>query len=205
MGYTSLTSQALSAPPYLFSFAVVIITARLSDRTRTRSPYVIFHALLASISYFLLCFSSAIAIPNIIRYILVYPACCGFFSAITIIITWTMNNQASSEGKGVGMTILNLIGQCGPLIGTRAFPDEHGPYYAMGMGICAAAMLGVAVLAWILRIVLARENRRTETKERTDAMTSESREDEAEPLAEAVVRDGERMRVMRKNGFVLML
>ena len=46
-----------------------------------------------------------------------YPAAAGFFSAITIIITWTMNNQESNAKKGMGMTILNVIGQCGPLIG----------------------------------------------------------------------------------------
>ena len=184
MGHTSLTSQALSAPPYLVSFVVVIITARLSDRSRTRSPFVIFHALMSSSAYLLLALSATMNIPNFFRYMLVYPACCGFFSAITIIITWTMNNQASSEGKGVGMTILNLFGQCGPLIGVRIFPKHEAPFFGKGMAVCAVAMAGVAILAWILRVVLVRENRKSEAIERLKhALDAESEDEEAEPLA----------------------
>merc|ERR1712093_906377 len=48
MGHTVLISQALSAPPYLMSFFVVILTAYLSDRLRNRSYFVIFHALLSA-------------------------------------------------------------------------------------------------------------------------------------------------------------
>lgn len=203
MGHTSLTSQAMSAPPYLLSFVVVIFTARLSDRARTRSPFVIFHALLASGAYLLLSLSATLSIPNILRYVLVYPACCGFFSAITIIITWTMNNQASQEGKGVGMTILNLIGQCGPLLGTRVFPDEEGPLYARGMGVCAIAMAGVAVLAAILRWILRRENLRNETAAKV--ASTEAGEEEAAPLSghvtESTNMDGKHI----GKRFVLML
>lgn len=46
-----LRAQALSAPPYLLAFASVLITAHLSDRHRTRSPYIILHALLAAGGY----------------------------------------------------------------------------------------------------------------------------------------------------------
>ena len=58
------------------------------------------------------------------------------------------------------MTILNIIGQCGPLVGVRLFPKEQGPYYVPGMAICAGFMLGVAVLALILRFYLIRLNGR---------------------------------------------
>ena len=71
MGYTSLTSQALSAPPYLLSFAAVLLTASLSDRLRTRGPFVIFHALLACASYLALSLSSPLGLPDWLRYILV--------------------------------------------------------------------------------------------------------------------------------------
>ncbi|KAI9665544.1 MAG: hypothetical protein M1831_001687 [Alyxoria varia] len=94
------------------------------------------------------------------RYLLIFPACAGFFSSITLIITWTLNNQESGTGKGAGMMVLNLVGQCGPLLGVRLFPDEEGPGFARGMGVCGVAMLGVAVLVGGLRWWLVRENRR---------------------------------------------
>ena len=87
-----------------------------------------------------------------------YAASAGFFSAITIIITWTINNQESDTKKGTGMVMLNIIGQLGPLLGTRLYPDSDKPYYVKGMLVCAGFMFLVFVLSWILRAILAREN-----------------------------------------------
>lgn len=56
------------------------------------------------------------------------------------------------------MALLNLVGQCGPLIGVRAFPKGDEPGYVKGMGICALAMLGVTVFAASLGIVLKKRN-----------------------------------------------
>jgi len=161
MGWTSVTAQGLSAPPYLFAFVVVVTTAYYSDRLQSRSTFIILHSILATIGY------STIAVlgyyesdKTIMRYLALYPATAGFFSAITIIITWTLNNQASDSQKGTGMAILNIIGQMGPLVGTSIFPEEQGPWYVKGMSICAASMLLVGFLAVILRWLLVRENRK---------------------------------------------
>jgi len=166
MGYSSLASQALSAPPYLVAFVVVLITASLSDRDRVRSPYLIIHALLSAVAYLAIGatghFHSYIppTTHTLIRYVCIYPAVSGFFSAITLIITWTMDNRPSHEGKGTSIAILNTIGQFGPLIGTRLYPTSDGPWYVRGMLACSCFMVFVAVLAFMLRIFLQRENRR---------------------------------------------
>jgi MFS family permease len=168
MGYSTLSAQGLSAPPYLFSFFVVLATAALSDRTRTRSTYIIAHSLISATSYAIIAIvgyfhpHSHATLSVMIRYFCVYPAAAGFFSAITLIITWTMDNQKAKEGKGTGMAILNLIGQCGPLLGARLYPSTDGPYYVAGMSVCALAMVTVALLALGLRMLLQRENARAE-------------------------------------------
>ncbi|OOF91629.1 hypothetical protein ASPCADRAFT_154604 [Aspergillus carbonarius ITEM 5010] len=165
MGYSPLASQALSAPPYLLSFLTVLLTSYLSDRTRTRSPYLIFHALLSATAYALIALTGhfhASLPPTIhiaIRYLCVYPATSGFFSAITLIITWTMDNRVAKEGKGTSVALLNVIGQCGPLLGTRLYPRSQGPWYVPGMAVCAGFMVAVAGLAILLRVLLGRENR----------------------------------------------
>lgn len=56
---------------------------------------------------------------------------------------------------------MNVIGQIGPLLGTSIFPKEDGPWYVRGMTVCAGFMALVGVLAVLLRVVLARENRRS--------------------------------------------
>lgn len=160
MGYDSLTSQGISAPPFLFAFLVVIVTALLSDRYRSRSFFIFVLALFGAGGYFIIALAGIFQWPSIIRYLGVFPACAGFFSAITLIITWALNNQDTDSKRGTGIAMLNIIGQCGPLLGTRLYPDSDAPYYIKGMLVCAAFMLLVGVLSIILRFILARENRK---------------------------------------------
>lgn len=188
MGYSSLHSQALSAPPYLVAFVVVLATAYISDRTHTRSPYLIALALLSSLSYLAIAATGYFHdhLPQswhiFIRYICVYPAISGFFAAITLIITWSMDNRVEKEGKGASIAILNLIGQCGPLLGTRLYPESDGPWYIRGMALCAFFMAVVAVLAGVLRILLVRANRAAERRGRTGEAGGEGDGEERDGL-----------------------
>jgi len=158
MGNSALASQALSAPPYLTSFIIVILTAWFSDRLRNRSYFVCFHALLSASGYAFIAMAGTVGLGTWWRYAAIYPAAIGFFSVITIIITWTINNQESESKQGAGFAILQIIGQCGPLVGTRLYPDSDAPMYVKGMSICAGAMVLVSVLAICLRVYLKREN-----------------------------------------------
>lgn len=158
MGHTVLISQALSAPPYLVSFLAVILTAWLSDRMRNRSYFVCFHALLSAFGYAFIAVAGARGWGTWWRYAGLYPAAIGFFSVITIIITWTINNQESESKQGTGFAMLQLIGQCGPLVGTRLYPERDAPMYVSGMSICAGAMVLVALLSLSLRVYLGRKN-----------------------------------------------
>ena len=192
MGYTALQSQALSAPPHLVAFFTVLLTAYLSDRFRTRSPFIIFHTLLACAGYSLMAIAGSLHASAHWRYAGVYPATMGFFSAITIIITWTLNNQHSSTGKGTALAMQNYVGQLGPLVGVHLYPDSDGPYYVKGMTACAGFMVMAAVLAFLLRLFLARKNRRTVVEEK-------AADGEDEGLV--MERRGRR----REKGFVFMI
>ncbi|GAB1736688.1 hypothetical protein NU219Hw_g8306t1 [Hortaea werneckii] len=161
MGFSQRASQGLSAPPFLFAFFVVLVTAFLSDRIKSRSIPMIFHATLAMLGYIVLAVAGAAHFGHTLRYLAVFPICAGFFSAVTIVITWTVNNQPSDEGKGTGMAMLNVIGQMGPLVGTRLYPDAEAPYYVKGMAVCAVSMAMVAGLALALRFVLKAQNARS--------------------------------------------
>ncbi|KAK4985384.1 hypothetical protein LTR50_006000 [Elasticomyces elasticus] len=160
MGYSTVASQALSAPPYLVAFAVVLFTAYISDKYRTRSIPIAIHASLALLGYTGLALTPALHLSNAVRYLCIFPITAGFFSAVTVVIVWTINNQQSDEGKGTGIAMLNIIGQCGPLVGTRLYPDSDAPYFVPGMTVCAVFMAMVGVLALGLRFVLERGNKK---------------------------------------------
>ncbi|KAI6780410.1 putative transporter -like protein [Emericellopsis cladophorae] len=165
MGHDALSAQALSAPPYLLSFIVVLLTARLSDRLRARTPLIVFHAAASCAGYAALAFAEPLALSATLRYIAVYPAAVGFFNVVTLLITWTINNQPSSSRQGSGFALMQLVGQCGPLVGTRLYPDKDAPYYGPGMRTCAGAMLLVTLLAIALRFFLQYRNRKLDKEE----------------------------------------
>ena len=164
MGYSPLASQALSAPPYLVAFLTVLSTAWLSDRLRSRSAFVICHALLAASGYAMMAVAGSLHARALFRYVGVYPATMGFFSAVTIIITWTINNQDNDSGKGTSVAMLNYVGQLGPLVGVHLYPDADRPYYVKGMAVCAGFMAMVALLALGLRMILLARNRTVEAE-----------------------------------------
>jgi MFS family permease len=188
MGYSALMSQALSAPPFLLAFVVVLVTAAVSDRHRARSSYLIMHAFVSAISYLTIALIGyfhahlSTRLHTILRYICIYPAAAGFFSAITIIITWSMDNRIAHEGKGTGVALLNLIGQCGPLIGTRLYPDSDGPWFVRGMFACSMFMLVVVVLAVVLRFLLSRANRQMRKAETESGIEMDAAVEEGESL-----------------------
>ncbi|KAL8795919.1 MAG: hypothetical protein Q9195_001663 [Heterodermia aff. obscurata] len=118
-----------------------------------------FHAVLGGFGYLFIATAGWLRAGFGWRYVGVYPAASGFFSAITLILTWTINNQDSDSKRGTGVAMLNLVGQFGPLVGTRLYPDSDKPYYVRGMTVCGFFMIFVALLALWLRTLLVRENR----------------------------------------------
>lgn len=116
MGFTAITAQGLSAPPYFLAFLLVILTTYIADRTQQRGLVMIVTSLIGATGYIVLATISATG-P---RYTGVFLAAAGIFPAIVNLLPWTLNNQGSDTKRGAGITILNLIGQCGPLLGTRS-------------------------------------------------------------------------------------
>ncbi|EGZ73553.1 MFS general substrate transporter [Neurospora tetrasperma FGSC 2509] len=198
MNHTPLMSQALSAPPYLCAFITVLCTASFSDRYHNRSTPLIFHALLSAFGYSVLAFSQSLGLEpgSWVRYLAVYPAAIGFFNVVVLTIAWSINNQRTEGGKGMGFALMQVLGQCGPLVGTRLYPAKEGPFWKRGMGVCAGAMVGVAFVAVFLRAYLARKNRKLEEETAYEGVG----QDEEEGLV-----DGEREGGSREERFRYML
>ena len=127
MNYSAVTSQALSAPPYLFSFAVVLLSSRLSDQLRSRSTFIVLHSLVGAFGYASIALAGFLRAAPGWRYAGTFLASAGFFSTVTLVITWTINNQRTQSGRGTAIALLNIFGQLGPLLGTRLYPDKDKP------------------------------------------------------------------------------
>ncbi|KAH8653238.1 MFS transporter-like protein [Tricladium varicosporioides] len=160
MGFTTINAQGLSAPPYFISFIVVLATTHVADRTGQRGVTICILSLVGAIGYILLATTFSVST----RYLGVYFATIGIYPAIINILPWVVNNQGSDTKRGAGIAILNLIGQCGPLLGTRIYPATDGPRYKLGMWTCAGFLLFNGFLAIALRTLLVWENKMLDEK-----------------------------------------
>jgi dipeptide/tripeptide permease len=160
MGFTRLTAQGLSAPPYFLAFLLVILTTYIADRTQQRGLMITGLSAIGAVGYIMLATTSSTG-P---RYAGVFLAAAGVFPCIGNILPWVLNNQGSDTKRGAGIAMLNLIGQCGPLLGTRVYPTEDGPYYRKGMWVCAGFMIFNGCLAAGLRTLLVWENKKLDRK-----------------------------------------
>ncbi|KAK0743142.1 major facilitator superfamily transporter [Schizothecium vesticola] len=161
MGFSAASAQGLTAPPYLLAFVVCIATTYLADRTRQRAAVIGVLSLVGAVGYIVLATAEGVGT----RYAALFLTAAGVFPAIANILPWVLNNQGTDAKRGLGIAMLNVVGQCGPLLGTRMFPAREAPYYRRGMVVCAGFMGFNAVLAGVLRVYFVRENRMIERGE----------------------------------------
>ncbi|VBB80113.1 Putative transporter [Podospora comata] len=162
------TAQGLTAPPYLLSFLICILSTYLADKTQQRGLTIICLSLIGGAGYVLLATLPEHLVS--VRYFSVFLAAGGVFPSIANVLPWTLNNQGSDTKRGVGIAVLNMVGQCGPLLGTRLFPEGDRPGYTKGMVVCAVFMFVNAGLAAGLRWHFARKNKRLEERERAQVV-----------------------------------
>ncbi|KAK9234432.1 major facilitator superfamily domain-containing protein [Lipomyces kononenkoae] len=169
MGFTSIHAQGLSAPPYFLSFLLCIVTTWIADRTRQRGLVIITLSCIGGTGYLLLAVCESVGV----RYFGIYLAAAGIFPAIANILPWVLNNQGSDTKRGVGIALLQMVGQCGPILGTRLYPATQGPRYVAGMAVCAAFMYFNAILALVLRTYLVWQNKKASERESEVAAVAE--------------------------------
>jgi dipeptide/tripeptide permease len=188
MGFSSINAQGLTAPPFFLSFIVVITTTYIADRTQQRGITIAILAAIGGVGYIILAVAHSVGA----KYFGVFLAAAGIFPAIANVLPWVTNNQGSDTRRGAGIVILNLVGQCGPLLGTRMYPSSEGPRYVKGQSVCAGFMFLFCFLALLLRTLLVWENKKLDRKYGTLAQQKLATQ-------EAAARGGEKAEVGIEN------
>lgn len=153
--FSTIQSNGLSAPPYLFCFLVILATNFTADRVRIRGPFISSFAFIAAVGFILLATTKTPA-P---RYLGVYLAMM-IFVCVSLMMGWVSNMHSTESKRSGGWAVFQTLGQCGPLLGTNVFPKDEKPYYVKGSWISTAFCLLVGMVSAGLSFSLWRENRR---------------------------------------------
>lgn len=94
----------------------------------------------------------------------------GAVAGYQIIITWVANSFPRPLVKrSACISFANMIGNSANIYGPYMYPSSSGPRYVPGGAATAGTALLVTVLAFVIRLILARDNRKMEQRELRDA------------------------------------
>lgn len=93
----------------------------------------------------------------------------GAVSAYQIIIAWVANSFPRPLVKrSAAIATANMIGNTATIYGSYMWPSSSGPKYVPGGSATAVVAVLVAVLAWVIRMVHARMNKRLEEEDEVE-------------------------------------
>lgn len=94
----------------------------------------------------------------------------GAVAGYQIIITWVANSFPRPLVKrSAAISFANMIGNSANIYGPYMYPSSSGPRYIPGGSATAGTALLVTLLALVIRLMLARDNRRMAEREVLDA------------------------------------
>ncbi|CDH55530.1 mfs general substrate transporter [Lichtheimia corymbifera JMRC:FSU:9682] len=165
MGYSSLSAQLMSAPPYGVGFVLTVITAYTSDKFLERGFHLTAISLVGMIGYILLA-TLGEDVPVVGHYIAAIIVGCGIFP-LSINTAWMNNNQGGRTKRAVVIAVFTMMANLGGVIGGQLYRADDAPRYIRGHTICAVFMGVTCLLILGTKWGLYRENKRR------DAMTHE--------------------------------
>ncbi|KAG0174362.1 hypothetical protein DFQ28_006655 [Apophysomyces sp. BC1034] len=149
-------AQAMTTPPYFMAFLATLAIGYSSDKFFERAYHMIGINLVAIAGFLMLMF---IPHSNVVAH---YAAACmvtiSVYANVAVKVAWFNNNFGGLTRRAVASAAIVSVGTCGGIIGGQMYYDP--PLYFGGNTIALACVAAQTVLVVLVRILLARENKR---------------------------------------------
>lgn len=109
MGWSPSQSQLMTVPLYAVAFVVTISACFLSDRLRTRGPFVVLLMLLSAAGFAVLLREHQ---DNGVRYFATFLVVMGAFATGPLMMSWAGNTAGSQSASALRTGFMNAMGQC---------------------------------------------------------------------------------------------
>ncbi|KAH6876742.1 major facilitator superfamily domain-containing protein [Thelonectria olida] len=157
LGFGRNTTLALTCPPYIVSGIVCIAWAANSGRMNERTWHITIAKIFAVFGFIL-----ASTTMNVgARYFAMCTFASGVYACNSVILGWVSSTCGQTkEKKSISLAMANTIATLGPIYTPYLWPSSDEPQYVVAMSSSAAFSAASAILAWLLRWMLIRENRK---------------------------------------------
>lgn len=162
LGYGHIETLLLTVPVWFATFLVSLLVTYTSGRTGDRSIHIITLMLISTVGNII-----ATATTNTAaRFFAMFLMPMGAVSAYQIILSWIANSFPRPMVKrSAVIAICNMIGNTSSIYGSYMYPASAAPQYVPGGSANSALCFFVAVLAFVIRLVHIRENKKLERAE----------------------------------------
>ncbi|KIY51512.1 MFS general substrate transporter [Fistulina hepatica ATCC 64428] len=164
LGYSTIVTLLLQAPPWILSAIVCCVNAWNADRTGERFFHMTSWWWVCMVGYIIaLCTMSVAG-----RYVSLFLMAVGY-TGFALTLVWTANAIHRPPAKrAAAMGIVNGCGNIGNLIGSYTWKSVWGPSYHKSMVISLSAFALSSILSLTVRQMLVRDNKRLEENEKAE-------------------------------------
>ncbi|KAF2138079.1 uncharacterized protein K452DRAFT_353306 [Aplosporella prunicola CBS 121167] len=163
LGYNSVNTLLLTAPPYVLAVITTFINAWHADRTGERYFHVVLPIFLGIASFILAVATTATA-P---RYVAMMLMVSGVYTGYVVVLAWISNTiPRPSAKRAASIAFINAVSNCSSIYTSYLYDDE--PRYAKAFSVDCAMLVLAAIMATLLRVILVRLNRKLDRGEHVE-------------------------------------
>ncbi|KAF9894713.1 hypothetical protein FE257_006603 [Aspergillus nanangensis] len=157
LGFDSTITLVLTCPPYLLATFTSVAVSWSSGHFNERTWHVTISKAAAIVGFAVACGTLNIGA----RYFAMILFVAATYGVNNINIAWTAATVGQTdEKKAVAIAITNTLGNLASVYTPYLWPDEDAPRFALAMYCSIGFSAGVVILAWVMRFILMRENRK---------------------------------------------
>ncbi|RAR09694.1 mfs transporter [Stemphylium lycopersici] len=156
-GFNTTITLVLTCPPYLLSAFASVAVSWSSGRFNERTWHITLSKAIAIVGFVV-----GTATLNIgARYFAVVLFVGATYGVNNIVLSWTAGVLGQTdEKKSVALALVNTLGNLSFVYTPYLWPDSDAPRFGMAMYASVGFSAGVVLCAWVMRLVLLRDNKK---------------------------------------------
>ncbi|CAE6496040.1 unnamed protein product [Rhizoctonia solani] len=195
LGYNTTISLLLAAPPWILASIICLLNAWHADKTGERFFHIAGWWWFVIVAYII----ALSTMETAGRYVSMFVMASGY-AGFALTLVWVSNAIPRPPAKrAAAIGIINGFGNIGNLIGSFTWKAQWSPKYHQSMIIGIASLAFSTCLAFVIRTMLVRANRKMDQQD----MNAFESEGDAERVREAARLEGITVEeaVRRRRGF----
>jgi hypothetical protein len=159
LGYNSVNSLLLTAPPYVLCVMTSFANAWHADRTGERYWHIILPLFVNMAANIIAATTTSLG-PRYLSMMLMVP---GVYTGYVVALAWISNTLPRPPAKrAAALAFINAVSNTSSIYASYMYPNSAGPRYIVAMSVnCATSFIAICA-ATVLRFMLVRLNKKLE-------------------------------------------